>query len=131
MAMTSKSPMTQTESSVVCMPNKFFIIPKKSTGTFVLFNTIKTHDFFRNMCIEEGLNKLINDAQSEGELEDNLNDLLENDSQYIHDLNVATKKSIKGFLGKKTLMVKNGKSWTSFSPKGKAATRLLVNFYQF
>ena len=131
MALTSKSPMTHIESAVVCTKDKVYVFPKKSTGNFVILNTVKSHSFFEGKSVEEGLKKVISEASSDAELESTLSDLLENNEKYILDLNAATKKSIKGFLGKKTLMVRNGKSWTSFSPKGKEATKAMADFYSF
>lgn len=131
MAMTSKSPLTQIESAVVCTKDKFYIVPKKSTGNFVIFNTVKRHSFFEGTTIEDGLKNLMDTVKSETELHETLSELLENNAQYIHDINAAPKKSIKGFLGKKTLTIRDGRTWTSFSPKGKEATKALVQFYDF
>lgn len=130
-AMTSKSPMTQIDSAVVCTKDKVFLFPKKSTGNFIILNTVKTHSFFEGKSIEEGLKDVISNSSNEIELQETLSNLLENNAQYIHDLNSATKKSIKGFLGRKTMHVRHGKSWISFTPRGKEATKALVGFYHF
>ena len=127
----SKSPVSHVECSAVCTKDKFFIVPKKTTGNFLVFNTIKNHSFFEGLSIEDGLKKMISEAESESALEDTLANLLENNPVFVRDLNTATKKSIKGFLGKKTMFAKHDKSWTSFSPKGKEATKALAAFYNF
>lgn len=127
--MNSKMPMKQIYSSVVCTKNYFFVVPTKSIGTFILFNSIKEHSFFDGISIPEGLKKMINECEDVGQLEDKLKDLLENNDNYIFDLSEAKSKKIKSFLGKKTFMYRKGMGWASFSPKSKATGKLLVEFY--
>lgn len=129
MTMHSKMPMKQIYSCVVCTKDKFFIIPTKSVGMFVLFNTIKNHAFFEGMTIPQGLKKLIAESESSTELENKLSELLENNEKYIYTLSDAKSIKIKGFLGKKTLTFRESGSWASFSPKKKDAGKELVAFY--
>ncbi|MCG8577068.1 MAG: hypothetical protein MI810_19460 [Flavobacteriales bacterium] len=131
MAMNSKMPMKQIYSCVVCTKDHFFIVPTKSIGMFVLFNTIKNHAFFEGLSIPEGLRKIVKETESVDELEDKLKDLLENDEKYIFAFADAKDHKIKGFLGKKTLTYrKDGMGWASFSPKSKADGKALVAFYE-
>lgn len=130
-AMTSKSPLTQMQAAAVCTSNKFFIIPKKSTGMYLIFDVIKKHAFFEGMSIDEGLEKIVNDNPNATDLEAKLSELLENNEKYIYDINAATKKSVKGFLGKKTLTVRHGKSWGSITPKSKQDGKEMASFYNF
>ena len=131
LAMNSKMPMKQIYSCIVCTKNYFFVIPTKSIGMFVIFNTIKNHAFFDGLSIYEGLKKLIKESENIEELESKISELLENNEKYIFKLEDATKLKISGFLGKKTLMFRKGKSWSSFSPKSKVGGKELVEFYNF
>lgn len=131
MAMHSKMPMKQIYCCVVCTKDYYFVVPTKSVGMFVLFNTIKNHAFFDGMTIPQGLRKLIDEAENVAEVENRMKELLENDEKYIFKLSDATKLKISGFLGKKTLQFRLGKSWSSFSPKSKANGKLLKEFYDF
>ena len=131
LAMNSKMPMKQIYSCIVCTKDYFFIVPTKSVGMFVIFNTIKNHQHFEGLGIYEGLKKMIKEAENVGDLENQLKNLLENDEKYIHKLEEATKLKISGFLGKKTLTCRKGKSWASFSPKSKAGGKELTAFYTF
>ncbi len=129
MAMNSKMPMKQIYSSIVCTRNYFFVIPTKSVGTFVIFNTVKDHSFFDGLSIPEGLSRMISETEEVVVLEDKLKELLENNESYIFDFSEAKKWNIKGFLGKKTLTFRKGMGWASFSPKSKAEGKLLAAFY--
>ncbi len=131
LAMNSKMPMKQIYSCIVCTKNHFFVIPTKSIGMFVIFNTIKNHAYFDGLSIFEGLKKMINEAENVEDLEAKIAELLEQDEKYIFKLEDATKLKISGFLGKKTLMFRKGKSWASFSPKSKAGGKELAAFYNF
>jgi len=131
MAMNSKMPMKQIYSCVLCTKDYFFVIPTKSIGMFVIFNTIKNHSHFEGLTIYEGLKKLQNEATDIADLESKIKDVLENDEKYIFEFAQATKLKISGFLGKKTLMFRKGKSWGSFSPKSKADGKKLAEFYDF
>lgn len=129
LAMNSKMPMKQIFSCVVCTKKFYFVVPTKTIGMFVIFDTIKNHAFFEGLSIPEGLKKLINEAASVSELENKLKELLQNDDKYIFDLSEAKSTKIKSFLGKKTYMYRKSKSWASFSPKTKADGKALVEFY--
>ncbi|UKN01221.1 hypothetical protein K6119_15940 [Paracrocinitomix mangrovi] len=129
LAMNSKMPMKQIHSCIVCTPNYFFIVPTKTVGVFVIFDTIKNHSFFEGQTIPQGLKTLINNTEKLSDLENQMKEILNQDAKYIFDLSEATSKKIKGFLGKKTLQIREGKSWVSFSPKSKAEGKALAEFY--
>jgi hypothetical protein len=131
LAMNSKMPLKQIYSCVLCTKDYFFVIPTKSVGMFVIFETVKNHSHFEGLTIYEGLKKLQNDAKDVADLEAKTKDLLENDEKYIFELSQATKLKISGFLGKKTLMYRKGKSWGSFNPKSKAEGKKMAEFYSF
>lgn len=131
MAMNSKMPLKQIYSCILCTKDYFFIFPTKSVGMYVVFTSTKSHSHFEGLSIHEGLRKTIKEATDVASLENDLKELLENDEKYIHKLADATKLKISGFLGKKTLMFRKGKSWVSFSPKSKAGGKDLAAFYTF
>lgn len=129
LAMNSKMPMKQIYSCIVCTKDYFFVVPTKTIGMFVIFDTIKNHAFFEGLSIPDGLKKMMSEIQSVTELEDKLKELLNNDEKYIYQLSEAKSLNIKSFLGKKTFMYRMPRSWSSFSPKKKAAGKELVAFY--
>ena len=129
LAMHSAMPMKQIHSAVICTKDYYFVIPTKSIGMFVIFNTIKDHSFFDGLSIPEGLRKTINEAENVSDLENKIKDLLENNDKYIFKLSEAKSVKIKSFLGKKTLMYRKPKSWASFGPKKKPDNQALVAFY--
>ncbi len=131
LAMNSKMPMKQIYSCVMCTKDYFFVVPTKSIGMFVIFDTIKNHSHFDGLTIYEGLKKLQNEATDVKDLESKLKELLDNDEKYIYELAQATKLKISGFLGKKTLMYRKGKSWASFNPKSKAEGKKMAEFYPY
>lgn len=129
MAVNSKMPMKQIYSTVLCTKNYFFVVPTKTVGMFVIFDTIKNHKHFEGLTISEGIKKMMNESETVADLEEKMKDLLENNENYIYDLNEAKSTKIKGFLGKKTFMYRKPKSWSSFSPKSKAEGKALAEFY--
>jgi hypothetical protein len=129
LAMNSKMPMKQIYSCIVCTKNYFFVVPTKTIGMFVIFNTIKENALFENLSIQEGLKNLIEDADNVEAIESKLITLLEDDENYIFNLSEAKSTKIKSFLGKKTYMYRKPKSWSSFSPKSSKVGKSLVAFY--
>lgn len=129
MAMNSKMPMKQIYSCVVCTKDYFFVVPTKTVGMFVIFDTIKNHSHFEGLTIQEGLKKMRNESESAEDYENKLKDLLDNNDNYIFKLDEAKSTKVKGFLGKKTFMYRKPKSWSSFSPKSKAEGKALAEFY--
>jgi hypothetical protein len=129
LGMNSKMPMKQIYSCVLCTKDYFFIVPTKTVGMFVIFDTIKNHSFFEGLSIQEGLKKMTQETESVSDLQDKMKELLNNDDKYIFDLNEAKSVKIKGFLGKKTLTYRLPRSWASFSPKSKAEGKALAEFY--
>ena len=125
----ANSPLKKIFSSIVCTEDYYFVVPTKSIGTFVIFDTIKNHSFFDGLSIPEGLKKMINDTTDVHVLEDKIKDLLENQENYIYKLSEAKGLKLKSFLGKKTMMYKRGFGWGNFSPKSKDEGKLLVEFY--
>ena len=131
LALNSKMPMKQIYSCILCTKNYFFVVPTKSIGMFVIFNTIKNHSYFESLSIYDGLKKIQSEATGISDLENKMKEVLENDEKYIFELAQATKLKTSGFIGKKTLMFRKGKSYASFSPKSKAEGKKLVEFYDF
>lgn len=132
MSMTSKAPMKQIYSCVVCTNDYFFVVPTKSVGMYIIFDSIKNHSFFDGLSVLEGLKKLTKEAENVQALESQLIELLENDPKYVYKLSEAASNKIKGFLGKKTFMYRRPTktSWGSFSPKSKAEGKALAAFYE-
>lgn len=129
LAMNSRMPMKQIYSCVVCTKDYFFVVPTKTIGMFVIFDTIKNHAFFEGASIPEGLKKLMAETESVTDLENKMKELLNNDDKYVYQLSEAKSVKIKGFLGKKTLTYRLPKQWASFSPKKGAVGKELAAFY--
>lgn len=130
MMMNSKQPMQNVDVCLVSTKDYVFYVPKKSVGMFLILNTIKTHQLFDGVSIEEGVKKLIDKAESAQDLEKSMIALLEDDEKYVHK--VADKKSFKfrGFLGKHTLrMSTGGTNWSSIMAKGKGASKEFRSFH--
>lgn len=130
LAMNSRMPMKQIHSCVLCTKDYYFVVPTKTIGMFVIFDTIKNHAHFEGLTIPEGIRKMINESENVGELETKMSELLQNDDKYIFKLADAKSKKIKSFLGKKTYMYRKPKSWASFGPKSKDEGKALVEFYE-
>lgn len=129
LAMNSRMPMKQIHSCVLCTKNYYFVIPKKTIGVFVIFDTIKNHSHFEGLTIPEGIRKMMNESENIEELETKMSELLQNDDKYIFKLEDAKSTKIKSFLGKKTYMYRKPKSWSSFGPKSKDDGKALLDFY--
>ncbi len=130
LVMTSKSPTTRIDACVVSTKDYVFLVPKKSTGEFILLETTKKHNFFNGVPVQDGVAKMVQGASSVEELENSFKELLENDDKYVHK--VADKKSFKfrGFLGKHTLrMSTGGMNWTSAMPTGKGVSKEFRAFH--
>lgn len=130
MMMNSKQPMQNVDVCLVSTKNYIFYVPKKSVGMFVILNTIKTHQFFDGVSIEEGVRKLIDKAETVEDLEKSMTALLEDDEKYVHK--IADKKSFKfrGFLGKHTLrMSTGGTNWSSVMAQGKGNSKEFRAFH--
>ena len=130
MMMNSKQPMQNLDVCLVSTKNHVFYVPKKSVGMFLVLNTIKTHQYFEGVTIEQGVRKLIDKSETVEELEKSLTALLEDDEKYVH--NIAEKKSFKfrGFLGKHTLrMSTGGANWSSVMAQGKGNSKLFRAFH--
>lgn len=128
--MNSKQPMKNVDVCLVSTKDYVFYIPKKSVGMFLVLNTIKTHQYFEGLSIEEGVKNLISKADSVEELEKSLIALLEDDEKYVHK--IADKKSFKfkGFLGNHTVrMSTGGTNWSSVMAKGKGNSKEFRAFH--
>lgn len=126
----SKQPMKNIDVCLVSTKDYIFYIPKKTVGMFVILNTIKTHQFFDGVSVEQGVRNLIDQAESVSALESSFIALLEDDEKYVHK--IADKKSfkIKGFLGKHTLKMSIGKMhWSSVLPNGKGNSKEFRTFH--
>lgn len=122
--MNSKQPMKNIDVCLVSTKDYVFYVPKKSVGMFVVLNTIKTHQYFDGVNIEEGVRNLIDKAETLEDLEKSMIALLEDDEKYVHE--IADKKTFKfkGFLGKHTLrMSTGGANWSSVMANGKGKSK--------
>lgn len=130
MMMSSRQPMKQVDVAVVGTKNYLFFVPKKTVGLFLVVNTIKTHQFFAGVSIEEGVRKLISESSSVNELERSMIALLEDDEKYVHELGIQKSFKFRGFLGKHTLrMSLGGTNWASVMAKGKGKSKEMRTFY--
>ena len=68
----SKQPMKQIDVCLVSTKDYVFYIPKKSVGMFLVLNTIKTHQYFDGVSIEEGVKKIISESATLQDLEKSL-----------------------------------------------------------
>ena len=116
----SKQPLKNADVCTVSTKDYVFFVPKKTTGMFVVLKTIKTHQFFDGVSIEQGVRALIDKAETVQDLESSLTALLEDDEIYVHKIAEKTSFKFKGFLGKQTLMMRESmKKYSSVSPNGK------------
>ena len=128
--LSSKQPLKNTDVCLVSTKDYVFYVPKKSVGMFVVLNTIKTHQFFEGVSIEQGVRNVIDKSESSEELEKSMIALLEDDEKYVHK--IADKKSFKfqGFLGKHTLkMSTGGANRSSVLANGKGNSKLFRAFH--
>lgn len=130
MMMSSKQPMKQVDVVTVGTKNYVFFVPTKTVGLFLVLNTIKTHQFFAGVSIEDGVKKLIAESAAPEDLEKSMIALLEDDEKYVFDLNEQKSFKFRGFLGKHTLrMSKGGANWASVMVKGKGKSKEFRAFY--
>ncbi len=128
--MNSKQPMKQVDVCVVGTKNYIFYVPKKTVGLYYLLNTIKTHQFFEGVSIEDGVKKLISQSATPEDLEKSMIALLEDDEKYVHEIKLQKSFKFRGFLGKHTLrMSLGGTNWSSVSPSGKGKSKEMRSFY--
>lgn len=116
----SKNTLKHVEVCIVSTHNYVFIIPKKSTGLYLVMTKITTHQFFDGVSTEEGLERLIADTTSVKELEKSMIELLDNDPQYVHLLADKSLVKFSSFLGNHSVrMVLDRWNWTGVTIKGK------------
>jgi hypothetical protein len=126
----SKQPMKNIDVCLVSTKDYVFYVPKKTVGMFVVLNTIKTHQYFEGVSIEEGVKNLISKAESTEGLEKSMIALLEDDEKYVHKISDKKSFKFKGFLGNHTLrMSTGGTNWSSVLAKKKANSKLFRNFH--
>ena len=130
MMMNSKQPMQNVDVCLVSTKDYVFYVPKKTVGMFVVLNTVKTHQLFEGVSIEQGVKNLIAKADSVQDLEKSMIALLEDDDKLVHK--IADKKSFKfrGFFGKHTLrMSTGGANWSSVMANGKGNSKEFRAFH--
>ena len=128
--MSSKQPLKQVDACVVSTKNYVFFVPKKSVGFFVVLNTIKTHHYFDGVSVEDGVQKLIENANSVEELEKSFRALLEDDEKYVHPIAEKEMFKFKGFLGKHTLRMAIGRmNWSAVSVNGKGKSKEFRSYH--
>ena len=126
----SKQPMQNVDVCLVSTRNYVFYVPKKTVGTFVVLNTIKTHKFFEGVSIEDGVKNIISNSESVESLEKSLIALLEDDEKYVHRIEDKKSFKFKGFIGNHTLrMSTGGMNWSSVLPKGRGNSKGFRTFH--
>lgn len=126
----SKQPMQQVWVCLVSTKNYVFYVPKKTVGMFVVLNTIKTHQLFEGVSIEEGIQNIISQSLSIENLEDSMKGLLDNDDKYIHEIAKKKNFKFKSFLGKHTLRMSiGGREWSSVLARGKGKSKEFRHFH--
>ena len=120
----SKQPMKNVDVCLVSTKNYIFYAPKKTVGLFFVLNTIKTHQYFDGVTIEQGVRKLIDNSETIEDLEKSMIALLEDDEKLVHKIDEKKTFKIRGFLGKHTLrMSTGGTNWSSVMPNGKGNSK--------
>ncbi len=128
---TMKAPMKQFQVSIVGTKDYIFLVPNKSVGFFVILNTIKNHQYFDGVSVQEGLKKLIDESTDVVSLENSLKALLEDDGKYIYELSALKAFKFGGFLGRQTLRMDVSKLHkTNVSPKKKKDSKEFRAFYE-
>ncbi len=128
---TMKAPMKQFQVSIIGTKDYIFLVPNKSMGFFVIVSTMKNHQYFDGATVQEGLKRLIDEAESIEGLENSLKALLEDDTKYIYDLNSLKRFKFGGFLGRQTLRMDVSKLHkTNVSPKKKKDSKEFRAFYE-
>lgn len=126
----SQSGFKRIDCCLLATPSKIFVIPTKSVGTYVLFNTIKTHQYFQGKDIDEGLREVINGCDSIEQLEKSISALLNHDEKYITPVQGNSSFRFSGFFGKQTLRIGITKmKWISFSCYKKADSVQFRKYY--
>lgn len=130
MMMTSKSPLQRLDVCIVATQNYVFAVPMKSVGMYLVLTTIKTHNLFQDVNIPEGVKRLITSANTIGDVENSMKNLLENNDLYIYPVQGNSSFKFRGFLGKHTLRIGIDRMrWASFGPSKGAVSKLFRKFY--
>lgn len=120
----SKQPMKNVDVCLVSTKNYVFYVPKKTVGLFFVLNTIKTHQLFDGVSIEEGVRRIIDKAETVEALESSMTALLEDDEKLVHKIDEKKAFKFRGFLGKHTLrMSTGGTNWSSVMANGKGNSK--------
>lgn len=127
--MSSKAMMQTIEASIVSTKNYVFIVPQKTTGMFIIVDTIKRHNLFAGVSIPDGVQKIIASCKTVEELESSMRNLLEDKELYVYNISALTSFKFRGFLGKQTVRLATGLSWTSISPANKAESKAFRAFH--
>lgn len=129
--MMSKQPMSRSNATVVGTKNYVFLIPTKTIGMFLVLDTIKTHSFFQGVTIPQGVQKIIESAETVNDLEESLKALLQDDEKYVYHLPEWPSFKFKGFLGKHTLRISKGGlgATSSIMVEGKGLSKQFREYY--
>jgi hypothetical protein len=126
----SKQPMKNVDVCLVSTKNYVFYVPKKTVGLFFVLNTIKTHQYFDGVTIEQGVRKLIDNSETIEGLEKSMIALLEDDEKLVHKIDEKKSFKIRGFFGKHTLrMSTGGTNWSSVTINGKGNGKEFRTFH--
>lgn len=129
LVMTSKAMMQTINACIVSTKDYVFIVPQKTVGLFVVINTIKTHQLFSGTSVAQGTENLVKSCRNVEELENAMKNLLEEKEIYVYKVSELTSFKFRGFLGKHTVRMAKGASWTSISPSPKAASKAFRTFH--
>ncbi len=128
--MNSRNPFKTTNGAVVGTKKYLFFIPVQSTAVYPLFTSMKTHDLFQGVSVQEGLVRLIRNSNSVDELENSLCQLLENNEQCVHVLSDWPTFKFSGLFTKNNLrLIKSRKSWSATILKEKGKAQEFRTFY--
>ncbi|MGL5888806.1 MAG: hypothetical protein ACRC3B_02910 [Bacteroidia bacterium] len=128
--MSSIAPLTHVQGVMIGTPNFVFLIPQKSTGSYLLVTTFTTHQYFAGSNVAEGCARLISEMKSVDELEKTFINLLENDAKYVHKLSDKEWFKLNKFFRTYNFRFGKGKlNWSAFVVKGHDAGKSIKAFY--
>ncbi len=129
LVITSSAPGKMFRSGVVCFQDAFFIVLKVPATTFHVNQNPEAIYGFGDMSIDEGVQYLIDNSNSEEELKAKLLEHVKGNNTLMVNFSDWKKVKISGFLGTKTLKAKNSSlSYISFNAT-KNVAKQLVEFY--
>ena len=101
----SKSPQKMGKGVCVSTKNYFFYLPLQTVGTYPLLQTFKNHQYFQGVSVLEGIQKLVDSAQSVEDLEDSLMAVLEENPRNVHHIPSYKTFNVGGLFAKNLFRV--------------------------